>query len=98
MAERRVAESLVLVDEPRPTVRRLTLNRPDKRNALSNALRGELFAALRDADADRGVHVVVIRGAGSCFSAGYDLAQDPSEPLPWCCTAILTPATPSASR
>jgi enoyl-CoA hydratase len=78
-----VAEPLVLVDDPRPTVRRLTLNRPRKRNALSNALRGELFAALRDADADRGVHVVVIRGAGSCFSAGYDLAQDPAEPLPW---------------
>ena len=83
VAERGVAEPLVVVDDPRPTVRRLTLNRPKKRNALSNALRGELFAALRDADADRGVHVVVIRGAGSCFSAGYDLAQDPAEPLPW---------------
>jgi enoyl-CoA hydratase len=78
-----VAEPLVLVDDPRPAVRRLTLNRPRKRNALSNALRGELFSALRDADADRGVHVVVLRGAGPCFSAGYDLAQDPTEPLPW---------------
>ena len=29
------------------------------------------------------MHAVVIRGAGPCFSAGYDLAQDPSEPLPW---------------
>jgi enoyl-CoA hydratase len=83
VAERGVAEPLVLVDDPRPAVRRLTLNRPQKRNALSNALRGELFTALREADADRSVHVVVIRGAGSCFSAGYDLAQDPAEPLPW---------------
>ncbi len=78
-----VADPLVIVDDPRPAVRRLTLNRPDKRNALSNALRGELFAALREADATRSVHAIVIRGAGPCFSAGYDLAQDPSEPLPW---------------
>ena len=68
--------ALVLVDDPVPTVRRLTLNRPTKRNALSNALRGELFAALRAADAAHDVRVVIIRGAGSCFSAGYDLAQD----------------------
>ena len=76
-------EALVLVDDPAPMVRRLTLNRPGKRNALSNALRGELFAALRTADADPAVRVVVIRGAGSCFSAGYDLAQSPGETLPW---------------
>jgi len=75
--------ALVLVDDPVPTVRRLTLNRPTKRNALSNALRGELFAALRAADAAHDVRVVIIRGAGSCFSAGYDLAQDPAEPHPW---------------
>lgn len=77
------ASKLVLVDEPSPHVRRLTLNRPDKRNALSHALRTELFAALRAADADPSIRVVVIRGAGSCFSAGYDLAQDPSEVHPW---------------
>ena len=74
---------LVLVDDPAPAVRRLTLNRPTKRNALSNALRGQLFDALREADADRAVRAIVIRGAGGCFSAGYDLAQDPSEPHPW---------------
>lgn len=74
---------LVLVDEAAPGVRRLTLNRPGKRNALSNALRAQLFDALRAADADRQIRVVIIRGAGSCFSAGYDLAQDPTEPLPW---------------
>jgi enoyl-CoA hydratase len=74
---------LVLVDDPAPAVRRLTLNRPNKRNALSNGLRTELFAALRAADVDPEVRVIVIRGAGACFSAGYDLAQDPTEPLPW---------------
>lgn len=77
------AAVLVLVDDPAPAVRRLTLNRPTKRNALSNALRGQLFDALREADADRTVRAIVIRGAGACFSAGYDLAQDPSEPHPW---------------
>src|SRR5690349_10669310 len=81
------ATSLVLVDDPAPHVRRLTLNRPRKRNALSNGLRTELFAALRAADADPDVRVVVIRGGGPCFSAGYDLSQDPDEPLPWPITA-----------
>jgi enoyl-CoA hydratase len=76
-------EPLVLVDDPAPGVRRLTLNRPGKRNALSHALRGQLFAAVREADADPEVRVVVVRGAGACFSAGYDLAQDPSEAHPW---------------
>jgi enoyl-CoA hydratase len=74
---------LVLTDDPAPGVRRLTLNRPDKRNALSNALRGQLFEALRTGDADPDVRVMIIRGAGGCFSAGYDLAQDPREALPW---------------
>ncbi|MCB0997819.1 MAG: enoyl-CoA hydratase/isomerase family protein [Acidimicrobiales bacterium] len=75
--------AVVLADDPAPLVRRLTLDRPDKRNALSNRLRTELFAELRRADADPEVRVVVVRGAGPCFSAGYDLAQDPNESMPW---------------
>lgn len=74
---------LVLVDEPRPKIRRLTLNRPEKRNALSNLLRGELFAALEAADRDPEVHVMVLRGAGSCFSSGYDLGSDVSKDQPF---------------
>lgn len=76
-------ESPVLVDDPAPHVRRLTLNRPAKRNALSHALRTALFEQLRQADADTQVRVVVIRGAGTNFSAGYDLAQDSDEAPPW---------------
>jgi enoyl-CoA hydratase len=57
-------------------VRRLTLNRPDKRNALSNELRGAVFAALEESDRDESVRVTILRGAGSCFSAGYDLSRD----------------------
>lgn len=64
---------VLLVDEPRPMVRRMTLNRPDKRNALNHQLRGELMHALQAADADPEVRVMIVRGAGSCFSAGYDL-------------------------
>lgn len=67
-------EALILVDDPAPGIRRLTLNRPNKRNALSNPLRGELFAALEAADRDKEVRVIIIRGAGVCFSSGYDLA------------------------
>ena len=73
----------VLVDSPSTHVRRLTLNRPEKRNALSHALRSRLFELLREADADPEVRVIIIRGAGKSFSAGYDLAQDKSETPPW---------------
>ncbi len=66
-------EPLVLVDDPAPGVRRLTLNRPAKRNALNNPLRGELLDALQAPDDDADVGVTIVRGAGTCFSAGYDL-------------------------
>jgi enoyl-CoA hydratase len=65
----------VLVDDPAPGVRRITLNRPEKRNALNHALRGGLIRALQDADADPEVRVSIIRGAGTCFSAGYELGD-----------------------
>jgi methylglutaconyl-CoA hydratase len=52
----------------------LTLHRPDKRNALSADLVAALRDALGDAEADAGVRVVVLTGAGKAFSAGADLA------------------------
>jgi enoyl-CoA hydratase len=69
-----MTDPILLTDDPAPHVRRLTLNRPQKRNALSNALRGEIFAALEAADRDPEVRVIILRGAGTCFSSGYDLA------------------------
>jgi enoyl-CoA hydratase len=66
----------IVLDSPLPKVCRITLNRPEKRNALNNRLRAELFEALRSADGDPGVSLSIIRGAGSCFSAGYDLSAD----------------------
>jgi methylglutaconyl-CoA hydratase len=55
-------------------VRRLTLNRPDKRNALNAELVAALKAALREADADPAVRVVAIEGAGKDFCSGADLS------------------------
>jgi enoyl-CoA hydratase len=69
-----VMKDIVLIDEPAPGIRRITLNRPEKRNALNHALRGGVLAALREGDADPDVRVMIIRGAGPSFSAGYDLA------------------------
>lgn len=67
--------SYIEVDTPAETINRITLNRPEKRNALSNALRCELFAELERADTDPNVRVNIIRGAGKAFSAGYDLTS-----------------------
>jgi methylglutaconyl-CoA hydratase len=52
----------------------LTLNRPEKRNALNDALIGELKNALRQSDANDAVRVVVITGAGADFCSGADLS------------------------
>jgi enoyl-CoA hydratase len=73
----------IIVDDPLPRVRRITLNRPEKRNPLSNELRTELFHALETADQDAAIRVMVIRGAGPCFSAGYDLASDVARAQPF---------------
>jgi enoyl-CoA hydratase len=68
-----VTDELVLIEDPEPHIRRLTLNRPEKRNALNHPLRGQLIAGLQAADLDDDVHVTIVRGAGTSFSAGYDL-------------------------
>jgi enoyl-CoA hydratase/carnithine racemase len=65
----------VLLIETRDRVRTLTLNRPQSRNALSSALRGQLFAALRAAEADDSVDVVILTGADPVFCAGLDLKE-----------------------
>ena len=53
----------------------VTLNRPDKANALSAAMWQELRAAMRWADETDAVRVVILRGAGRHFTAGIDLAM-----------------------
>ena len=68
--------SVLLVDTPLPGVRRLTLNRPERRNALNNELRGAIFGALEAHDRDGEVKLTIIRGAGPAFCSGYDLSAD----------------------
>ena len=53
-------EIYVLTEDVSEGVRRVVLNRPDKRNALSNSLRKELFSSLEEADNDSSVRVIII--------------------------------------
>jgi enoyl-CoA hydratase len=66
----------VLLTRPMPWGVRLTLNRPAKLNALSDALVRALVDALDAAIADPVGRVIVIEGAGRAFSSGYDLTEE----------------------
>ena len=63
--------------EVRDSVARITLNRPDKRNALSAPTLRELHQALLEADDRRDANVILLSGAGKDFCAGYDLTLRP---------------------
>ncbi len=65
--------SLVLVDHPRPHVTQITLNRPERLNAMSIDLVIELHQALAATAADNDCWVVVLTGAGRAFCSGLDL-------------------------
>src|SRR5690242_5113124 len=67
-----VEQALVLY-ETREHVAHLTLNRPEKLNALSRELLAELIAAFERARADDDVRAVVLTGSGRAFSSGADL-------------------------
>jgi enoyl-CoA hydratase len=73
MASPNSADILLIGTQDR--VRTLTLNRPQARNALSRELRRRFFQALRDAEADDDVDVVVLTGADPVFCAGLDLRE-----------------------
>jgi enoyl-CoA hydratase len=68
--------TLVLIDNPAPHVRRVTLNRPEKRNALNSVLRQEVITAVRAGESDPDVRVTVIAANGPSFCGGYDLTQN----------------------
>ena len=74
MSENR-GQAPILLAEDRGAVRILTLNRPEKRNALDSALTRALLDALRAADADASIGCVVLTGAGQGFCAGADLSE-----------------------
>jgi enoyl-CoA hydratase len=62
------------VDGPVATV---TLNRPERMNALSHSLEAEMHRAFDEADADRSVRAIILTGSGAAFSAGYDQVAAP---------------------
>ena len=71
-------------------VARITLNRPDVLNAIDDEIPPLLSQAVARADADDGVHVMVLSGAGDAFCAGYDLTYyaqgnpgQVTQPMPW---------------
>ncbi|MCW5729412.1 MAG: crotonase/enoyl-CoA hydratase family protein [Alphaproteobacteria bacterium] len=72
-------------------VARLTLNRPERLNAIDDEMPGEIAGAVERANADPEVHVILLQGAGRAFCAGYDLklyAETPrpttgSQDMPW---------------
>ena len=64
-----------IVTEDRGFVRRIILNRPEVMNAITGRMLGELNEALKAADDDPAVRVVILTGAGRAFCAGLDLKQ-----------------------
>ena len=70
----------ILLEERTDSVLRLTLNRPEARNALSRALMTALVEALGRAAADPETRVIVIAGAGPAFCAGHDLRELRADP------------------
>jgi 2-(1,2-epoxy-1,2-dihydrophenyl)acetyl-CoA isomerase len=76
-----VPYDVVSIDD-RDRVRTITLNRPEKLNALTDQLAGEMIAAIEEADHDDEVNVILITGAGRGFCAGLDLTQRLNGPAP----------------
>ena len=82
-------ETLTYVRDDR--VATITLNRPERLNAISRAMPGEIRAAVERANADDLVHVILMQGAGRSFCAGYDLKNSAEKPrgsrgsqdMPW---------------
>ena len=70
---------------------RITLNRPELRNAINDEMPAEIAEAVARADADPDIHVMVLSGAGEAFCSGYDLtyyaegngAGEVTQPMPW---------------
>ena len=63
------------VDRPEPTIARITIHRPNKKNALTHVMYSAITDALNDASQHPEVRVVMIAGANGCFTAGNDLGD-----------------------
>lgn len=69
------ASVAVVVDRPRDQIARITLNRPDRRNAMNADLLAGLYDALGDLREDNSCRVIILTGEGAGFCAGLDLAE-----------------------
>ena len=74
----------------------ITFNRPERRNAIHWAMSAEISAALKEAEVDPEVRVILLKGAGTCFSSGYDL--DPTAGAPPKQTGRATATTETAGE
>ena len=98
-------DDLVLLDRPRPDIAVVTLNRPDRLNALSFALVDQLHAALDEVQRDNAVRVVILTGAGRGFCSGLDLTSIEGSSTsagtegraPACSPSPTSPACPRSS-
>src|SRR4051795_5750186 len=72
----------VLVRQDGPAVR-VTLNRPERRNALSLELMQQLIATLRRVSGEPGTRAIVLEATGPAFSAGHDLSEMISRDVPF---------------
>jgi len=71
-----------VIYEVKENIAKITMNRPEKRNALNHALLRDLDTALDQAENDPEVRVVILAAAGKSFSAGYDLSGSPYISIP----------------
>lgn len=76
-------------------IARITLNRPERGNAITLAMPGEVAACVERADLDPNVHVIALSGAGTGFCGGYDLVAS-AEALPTDATPGIAPPTDPA--
>jgi methylglutaconyl-CoA hydratase len=67
--------SVVLIEKPNPKITIVTLNRPERRNALTVQLLNELGVAIKMASDEREERILILRGAGDAFCAGLDLKE-----------------------
>ncbi|MCP4906554.1 MAG: hypothetical protein GY910_16390 [bacterium] len=83
MTDATAASGPVLLKETRNGVRFLRMNRPEKKNALSNELTSQLVRGIEEAASDDAVRVVALMGEGGAFCSGADLSRrEPGDPLP----------------
>ena len=70
-----MSESILLIEQPRPGVAELVLNRPERRNALTVALVDEISGAIDRLSGDADCRVVILRGSGPAFCSGLDMRE-----------------------